>query len=141
MLVALWGALGAGAVLLVLVATFCQFGAILVVRPSPSISIRSSGVAMGIAAGGLVLALLSQHASWYFAVLASSSTGFAALYLLALVGSFPEFERRDMSIVMVSMLVWLVWVGVTALLWMSTAPGIPDAVNFWVRIAEWPFQQ
>jgi hypothetical protein len=141
MLVALWGALGAAAVLLAVVATFCQFGAILVVRPSPSISLKACGVALGIAATGLALSLISRHAAWYFATLASSSTGFAALYLLALVGSFPEFERRHMSIVMVSMSVWALWAGATALLWFSAAPGIADAAEFWIRIAEWPFRQ
>jgi hypothetical protein len=141
MLVALWGALGAGSVLLALFATFCQFGAILVVRPSPSISLKACGVSVGIAIAGLLLALLAGHTAWYFAALASSSTGFAALYLLALVGSFPEFERRDMSIVMASLSVWLAWVGITALIWLSAAPGIGAAIDFWIRIAEWPLRQ
>lgn len=139
MLAALWGTLGAGAVLLALLATFCQFGALLVVRPTPSISVRALGISLGCVAAGLLLALASGHAAWFFAALASASTGFAALYLFALLGSFPEFERRDMSVVMLSLSLWSLWVGVTVLLWLSPLPGIVDTIDFWVRLAEWPF--
>jgi hypothetical protein len=139
MLAALWGTLGAGAVFLALLAAFCQFGALLVVRPTPSISLRAVGISVGCAAAGLVLALASRHAAWYFAALSSASTGFAALYLFALLGSFPEFERRDMSIVMLSLSLWSLWVGATILLWLSPLPGIVETVDFWTRLAEWPF--
>ncbi|HVW29299.1 MAG TPA: hypothetical protein VHC69_28225 [Polyangiaceae bacterium] len=141
MLAALWGALGAGAVVLALVAAFCQFGAILVVRPSPSVHVRAVWIAAGCALAGLVLGLVSHHLDWYFAALASASTGFAALYLIALLGSLPEFERRDMNIVIRSVSIFGVWLAVIIALWASSLPGIVDALNFWVRIAEWPFQQ
>jgi hypothetical protein len=141
MLAALWGALGAGAVLLALVAAFCQFGAILVVRPSPSVHVRAVGMAAGCALVGMLLGLVSHHLGWYFAALASASTGFAVLYLIALLGSLPEFERRDMNTVIQSVSIFGVWLAVTVALWASSLPGIVDALNFWVRIAEWPFKQ
>jgi len=141
MLAALWGALGAGAVVLALVAAFCQFGAILVVRPSPSVHVRAVGTAAACALAGLVLALVSHHLSWYFAALATASTGFAALYLIALLGSLPEFERRDMNTVIQSVSIFGVWLAVTVALWASSLPGIVDALNFWVRFAEWPFKR
>jgi len=56
----------------------------------------------------LVLAL-ARGTRLYFAALSSASTGFAALYLFALLGSFPEFERRDMSVVMLSLSLWSIW--------------------------------
>ena len=136
---ALWGTLGAGAVVLALLATFCQFGALLVVRPTPSISTRALRISLGCVVAGLLLALASGHAAWFFAALSSASTGFAVLYLFALLGSFPEFERRDMSVVMLSISLWALWVGATALLWLSPLPGIGETIDFWVRIAEWPF--
>ncbi len=140
MLAALWGALGAGAVVLALVAAFCQFGAILVVRPRPSVSVRAVGVAGACALVGLVLGLISRHVAWYFAALASASTGFAALYLIALLGSLPEFERRDMNSVVLSVSIFGGWLAFTIALWASPLPGIVDALNFWVHVAEWPFK-
>ena len=141
MLAALWGVLGAGAVVLALLAAFCQFGALLVVRPTPSVSLRAIGISIGFVAAGLLLALVSGHVAWFLAALASASTGFAGLYVFALLGSFPEFERRDMSVVMLSVSLWSVWVGATVLLWLSPFPGIAETIDFWIRIAEWPFRQ
>jgi hypothetical protein len=141
MVAALWGTLGACAVFLALLASFCQFGALLVVRPTPSVSLRALGVSVGCVAAGLLLAFAAGHMAWFFAALASASTGFAALYLFALLGSFPEFERRDMSIVMLSVSLWSIWVGATVLLWLSPFPGIGETIDFWVRLAQWPFPQ
>lgn len=140
MLAALWGVLGAGAVALALVATFCVFGAILVVRPSPSVHVRAVGSAVGIALAGFVLGLVSHHLDWYFATLATASTGFGGLYLLALLGSLPEFERRDMNTVIQSVSIFGVWLAATIALWASPLPGIVTALDFWVRIAGWPFK-
>ncbi|HEX4341736.1 MAG TPA: hypothetical protein VH062_37765 [Polyangiaceae bacterium] len=140
MLAALWGALGAGAVGLALIAAFCQFGAILVVRPNPSVSLKAVRTAVACAVLGLGLGFVSHHAAWYFIALATSMTGFAALYLLALLGSLSEFERRDMNAVIVSVSIFGAWLLGIIALWASSLPGIGDAADFWVRIAEWPFK-
>jgi hypothetical protein len=140
MLAALWGALGVGAVLLAVVAAFCQFGAILVVRPSPTVSVRAVGIAVGCALLGSLLGLVSHHAAWFFAALATASTGFGILYLIALLGSLSEFERRDMNTVVLSVSIFGGWLVFTVALWASSLPGIADALDFWVRVAGWPFK-
>src|SRR5690242_16332669 len=119
MLAAFLLALGASAVLLALFCSFCLFGAILVVRPTPTVSLRAIVVGVGGAVLGLLLAWASNHLAWYFAALVLGSTGFAAAYLFSLLASLPEFERKDVSPVATSAFIWCIWVAATVLLWSS----------------------
>ena len=127
--------------MLAIVAAFCQFGAILVVRPSPSVSVRAVWIALGCALLGVGLGFVSHHPDWFFAALATASTGFGILYVIALLGSLPEFERRDMNTVIWSVSLFGAWLVATIALWTSSLPGVVNALAFWVHIAELPFKQ
>ena len=136
MLAAFWLALGASAVLLALLCAFCLFGAILVVRPTPSVSLRAVVIGLGCAVMGLLLAWAANHLAWYFAALVLGSTGFATAYLFSLLASLPEFERKDVSPVATSALIWCVWVTLIAFLWSSHLPGITETKQIWDKVVE-----
>jgi hypothetical protein len=136
MVAAFWLALGASAVFFALFASFCLFGAILVVRPTPSVSVRAVVIGVACAGIGFFFGWASTHLAWYFAALACGSTAFAAVYLFALAATLPEFERRDLSTVAKSAIIWCVWVVAIALLWSSRLPGITETKDLWTRLTD-----
>jgi len=134
MLAAFWLALGASAVFLALLSGFCLFGAILVVRPTPSVSLRAVVVGVGCAVLGWALAWSSNRLAWYFAALVLGWSGFGSAYLFSLFASLPEFERRDVSPVATSAFIWCIWVTAIAFLWASHLPGISETKLVWDRV-------
>src|SRR5262245_16436775 len=139
MLAVFWGALGASAVCLALLSAFCLFGAILVVRPTPTVSLRAVAIGVGCAATGFLLAWASARTGWFFGTLASASTVFATVYLFARLASMPDFEPRDLSAVVTSVVGWCVWIGAIGVMWTSQLPGISETKDFWVGAAETVF--